>query len=215
MNTDKSRTHSFGQINDLNALDRLNQWLSLKKINRHLSISNQSVIADIGCGFNASVSRSFQNNCRSLWLVDLKIEPKLKDKELHSNLEIIEGRIPEVLSSLPANYFDCIILNSVLEHLENPVETLGYLHNSLKPGGKLWINVPNWYGKIILEFFAFKLGISPVDEMNDHKMYYSKIQLWPLLISAGFKPSNIRLGSHKFLMCTWALCTKEKIENLS
>jgi hypothetical protein len=34
--------------------------------------------------------------------------------------------------------------------------------------------------------------------MNDHKMYYSKRDLWPLIVAAGFKPSEIRLKSTKF-----------------
>jgi hypothetical protein len=34
--------------------------------------------------------------------------------------------------------------------------------------------------------------------MDDHKMYYDKRDLWPLLIRAGFKPSLISLRYHKF-----------------
>jgi hypothetical protein len=62
----------------------------------------------------------------------------------------------------------------------------------------LLVNVPTWRGKFFLEFSAFRLGTSPALEMDDHKMYYDRRDLWPLLVRAGFKPSGIRLSYHKF-----------------
>lgn len=54
--------------------------------------------------------------------------------------------------------------------------------------------------KPILELSAFTFGTSPACEMDDHKMYYSKRDLWPLLVKAGFKPSRIRLNyQHAFM----------------
>ena len=47
---------------------------------------------------------------------------------------------------------------------------------------------------------AFRLGTSPAHEMDDHKMYYGKRELWPLLVRAGFKPSCIRLSYQKLGM---------------
>ena len=34
------------------------------------------------------------------------------------------------------------------------------------------VNVPSWRGKKYLELSAFRLGLSPASEMDDHKMYY-------------------------------------------
>ena len=41
-------------------------------------------------------------------------------------------------------------------------------------------------------------GLSPQVEMDDHKMYYDKRDLWPVLVKAGFSPSRIALRYHKF-----------------
>jgi len=68
----------------------------------------------------------------------------------------------------------------------------------LAPGGVVFVNVPSWWGKVFLEFSAFRLGLSPRIEMDDHKMYYDKCDLWPLLVRAGFLPSGLRLRYHKF-----------------
>ena len=70
------------------------------------------------------------------------------------------------------------------------------------------INVPTWSGKVFLEFAAFKLGVSPAEEMDDHKMYYSKRDLWPLMVKAGYRPSQIRLRYHKFGLNLFAVGTR-------
>jgi predicted SAM-dependent methyltransferase len=93
-----------------------------------------------------------------------------------------------------------VLLISVLEHVSRPLECLEHCYRVLKPGGLLLINVPTWMSKPILEFSAFKLGTSPACEMDDHKMYYNKRDLWPLLVAAGFKPSRLKLRYEKFGM---------------
>jgi hypothetical protein len=72
----------------------------------------------------------------------------------------------------------------------------------------LIVNVPAWLGKRVLEFLAFRIGLSSRDEMDDHKMYYDQKDLWPLLRQAGFLPHNIScrrypLGSG---LATFAVC---------
>jgi hypothetical protein len=66
--------------------------------------------------------------------------------------------------------------------------------------------VPSWLGKRALEFSAFRLGLSPAEEMDDHKYYFDPKDLWPLLVRAGFRPSNIRCFRHKFRLNTFAIC---------
>jgi len=45
-------------------------------------------------------------------------------------------------------------------------------------------------------------------EMDDHKMYYDKRDLWPLLVRAGFRPSRLRLSYHKFGLNLFAIAGK-------
>jgi hypothetical protein len=76
----------------------------------------------------------------------------------------------------------------------------------LAPGGTCLLNVPSWRGKFFLEFSAFRLGLSPESEMDDHKMYYDRRDLWPLLVQAGFRPSRLRCFPHKLGLNTFAVC---------
>jgi SAM-dependent methyltransferase len=142
-------------------------------------------------------------------LVDVAISP-----ELSGNVKVcaIEGRLPEALGELEGGSLDLVICNSVLEHLWEPVETLREVWRILAPGGMALINVPSWRGKRYLEFSAFRLGMSPADEMEDHKAYYDPHDLWPLLVHAGFSPRDIRCGRHKFGLNTFAACRKASAE---
>lgn len=126
--------------------------------------------------------------------VDIQIAPELRD---WPNLLFHEGTIEDALSSLAGQRFDAVLLISVLEHLREPLSVLQAVRQLLKSSGVLLVNVPTWRGKSFLEFSAFRLGLSPKVEMDDHKMYYDKRDLWPLLVRAGFLPSQIKLRYHK------------------
>ncbi len=95
---------------------------------------------------------------------------------------------------------------SVLEHLRDDRATLGELRRITAPGGIVVVNVPTWLGKRALEFSAFRLGLSPRAEIDDHKRYYDPPELWPLLVEAGFPPSLITCRRHKFGLNTLAVC---------
>jgi predicted SAM-dependent methyltransferase len=94
----------------------------------------------------------------------------------------------------------------VLEHLWEPQVMLSECRRLLAPGGTLLVNVPSWRGKRALEFSAFRLGLSPPEEMDDHKAYYDPKDLWPLLVRAGFAPRHIHCSTHKFGLNTFATC---------
>ena len=100
---------------------------------------------------------------------------------------------------------------SVLEHLENPTAVLEICKKLLNPNGILLINVPTWLGKVFLEFSAFRIGLSPREEMDDHKMYYNKRDLWPILVKSGFLPSMIKMNYHKFQLNLFASVKKGEV----
>ena len=100
---------------------------------------------------------------------------------------------------------------SVLEHLWEPGLALTHFRRLVRPGGVLAINVPSWRGKRALEFSAFRLGLSPASEMDDHKRYYDPRDLWPLLVAARFVPHGIRCFRHKFGLNTFAVCKVDPV----
>jgi SAM-dependent methyltransferase len=162
-------------------------------------------ILDLGCGYQATLLRALVPSIASGLGVDVRISPEARAVE---RLSFIESNIEAALPELEDSRFDVVLLISVLEHLWEPLPILEHCRRVLTPGGVLFVNVPTWRGKFFLEFSAFRLGLSPALEMDDHKMYYNKPDLWPMLVRAGFKPSGLRLRYHKFGLNLFAVAQK-------
>jgi SAM-dependent methyltransferase len=152
--------------------------------------------------------RTVLDEVRSATLVDISLTDDLKSRP---NVTAIEGKLPGVLQDLPDRSLDVILCMSVLEHLWEPGQALTHFRRLVRPGGVLAINVPSWRGKRALEFSAFRLGLSPATEMDDHKRYYDPRDLWPLLVTAGFVPHGIRCFRHKFGLNTFAVCKVDPV----
>ncbi len=186
-------------------VDRFGVWLSQSAIRRYLPPGNELEIIELGCGYRAKLLVGLHDRVKRAVGVDFQVDPALKELPAYS---FFEGSIEETLPKLAGQTFDVVMLISVLEHLAEPLAALEFARGLLKPGGVLLVNVPTWRGKFFLEFSAFRLGLSPKVEMDDHKMYYDKRDLWPLLVKAGFLPSAIRLRYHKFGLNLFAVARR-------
>lgn len=162
-------------------------------------------VLDAGCGYHAAFARTLLSEVGELALVDVSLAPELRHLR---KVNAIEGVLPQALAGLRDETMDVVICNSVLEHLWAPSEALAEFHRILRPGGVCFVNVPSWRGKAFLELSAFRLGLSPVEEMNDHKCYYDPRDLWPRLVRAGFLPRDIVCRHHKLTLNTFAVCRK-------
>jgi len=198
-----TRTESFGQGYEPTLVDRFGVWLSARQIRRFVPSFSGKAIADLGCGHQAAFTRTVLDEVDRAVLVDVAIADDLK---AHPKVRALEGGLPDTLAALPDQSLDVVMIVSVLEHLREPLRTLREIRRLLKPGGTCLVNVPSWLGKRFLELSAFKLGLSPAAEMDDHKMYYDVRDLWPLLVQAGFLPSEIACFSHKYGLNTFAAC---------
>jgi SAM-dependent methyltransferase len=160
-------------------------------------------LGDFGCGYHATFVRTVLPELERAILVDSALAQDLKAQP---KVTAIEGTLPSALEQIPPASLDIALCVSVLEHLWNPLAALQECFRIVRPGGICLFNVPSWRGKWFLEYSAFRLGLSPKDEMDDHKTYYDVKDFWPLLVRAGFLPSNIQCFSHKFGLNTFAVC---------
>jgi SAM-dependent methyltransferase len=195
---------SYGQER-LTCVDKFGVWLSKRAILKYLKGKEKIKVLEIGCGFHATLLLSLRDYASEAFGIDFQISPDLKNIP---NYSFEQGSAESILPKMADNAFDIVLLISVLEHLENPIDALTMIWRVMCPGASLVINVPTWIGKSFLEFSAFRLGLSPKVEIDDHKMYYNKRDLWPLLIKAGFKPSHISMSYHKFGLNLLAIIKK-------
>jgi SAM-dependent methyltransferase len=198
----QGRVGAYGQHRAPTPVDRLGVWLSGVAVRRHAQFESAR-LGDFGCGYEASFARTQLNALRSALLVDFALAPDLK---AHPKVMAIEGSLPEMLGEVDADSLDVTLCLSVLEHLWKPEAILFDLRRVTAPGGVVLLNVPSWLGKSALELAAFRLGVSPAEEMDDHKRYYDPRDLWPLLVRAGFRPRDIRCHRHKLGLNTFAVC---------
>jgi SAM-dependent methyltransferase len=200
---------SYGE-HGVSWVDRFGVWLSQRAIRRCLPPRNDLKVLELGCGYYATQLMALRDRLGHGTGVDFRIAPELGKVD---GFSFHEGPIEETLPKLGPGLYDAVLLISVLEHLREPLAGIGSAWQLLRPGGVLLINVPTWRGKFFLEFSAFRLGLSPKVEMDDHKMYYDKRDLWPLLVRAGFRPSQIRLCYHKFGLNLFATATKDSLSS--
>jgi SAM-dependent methyltransferase len=201
------RAGSYGQHKAPSPVDRFGVWLSSLRMRRAVRDFSGKRVGDFGCGFEAQFARTLLDRVDELVLIDVALAPDLKEA---GKVRAIEGELPATIEELESTSLDVVILNSVLEHLWEPEWALAESHRVLRPGGSLLVNVPSWRGKRFLELSAFRFGTSPAEEMDDHKNYYDPRDLWPLLVRAGFRPSEVKCHRHKFGLNTWAQCRRSE-----
>jgi len=200
-----SEQQAYGR-NGLQYFDRLGVYLSRQPVVNVVQRYQKPHLLDIGCGFHAKLLCELQPRLAQGVGVDLQVSDQVKSIP---NLAFHEATIEQSLQNLSGQQFDIILMISVLEHLWNPQAVLSACHALLRPHGAIVINVPNWTDKLFLELVAFRLKLSPEAEgVDDHKMYYNKQDLWPLLVRAGFKPSHIHMRYHKFGLNLFTVAVK-------
>ena len=197
------RSAAYLQNGKATLVDRFGVWLSARQLRRFVPSFAGKRVGDFGCGYEASFARTVVGETAELVLVDVSLADDLKRDP---RVRAIEGTLPDALAALTTASLDVALAVSVVEHVPEPARLLAELRRLLAPGGLALINVPSWRGKRYLELSAFRLGLSPAEEMDDHKMYYDVRDLWPMLVAAGFRPRDIRCFPHKLGLNTFAVC---------
>ncbi len=201
------RSKSYGEGYQPTLVDRFGVWLSARQIRRFVPGFRGKRLGDFGCGFHAAFARTVLDQVEQAILADVSLSAELRS---HPKVRALEGPLPDILRGLEPESLDVILCISVLEHLWEPQRALAEFRRLLAPGGVCLVNVPSWRGKWFLEYSAFRLGLSPAEEMNDHKCYYDPKDLWPLVVRAGFRPQDIRCFRHKFGLNTFGVMRAAK-----
>lgn len=103
---------------------------------RHLPTKPGRML-DVGCGNGAFLLRARSAG----WVVQgIEPDPVAATRARQEGLDVANCSIEEFL---PEVLFDQITLSHVFEHLHTPDEALRRMHFWLRPGGKLWMSLPN------------------------------------------------------------------------
>lgn len=185
------------------------EFLTKLKFNKLLSKSfSPNTVLDLGCGYNFFILKKYIDKFENVYLADVSINKEEAKK--NNNIELLIGDIHETINLIPDSSVGFVYANNIIEHLSEPRIVLESLKRITTENSLIYVSVPSWLGKSVLEFFAFVLKIAPIEEMQDHKFYFNKKQLWQLLVDSGFKPASIKIKYNKFGMTTGATIKKNQ-----
>ena len=95
------------------------------------------------------------------------------------------------LNSFPDNFFDCIRLYHVIEHLDDPVAFLSLARRKMKKDGELIIGTPNGRSGLRLLFRSYWYNL----DAPRHRNIFSVTSLTELLTKKGFEVTDSRFCS--------------------
>ena len=101
-----------------------------------------ATVLDIGCGAGGFAGQlKNRNGDVEVWGIELDAAVAARAGETVDR--VLVGDALEVVAGLPAAQFDCVVMNDVLEHLQDPAALLRALRPALKPGAVLVASIPN------------------------------------------------------------------------
>lgn len=106
--------------------------------------SDKGIVLDIGCS-NGTMLDIFQKEGWETWGVEPSENAEYAIDKGH---KVLQSTFEKV--KITPDYFDVIILNHTLEHLDNPLEVLTKINTLLKKGGIVLVDVPN-FGSLLSE----------------------------------------------------------------
>lgn len=152
--------------------------------------SGKGRILDIGAGRGELLKAAREKGWQA---VGIEPSPTFADYAAdYSGAEIRRTSLVE--AAFPADYFDAVILAGVLEHLYDPDVTLKEIARILRPGGVLFVDVPNEEG------LYFRIG---------NAYYKTRGRKWTVNLAPTFAPFHVFGFGPKSLR---ALLTKHGLE---
>lgn len=174
-------------------------------------------VLDIGCGDGHLLGQLRDGHTAPLRLEGVEFSERTAAAAENNGFRVYRGRIEDV--ALPADSFDLIIMNQLIEHVREPRAVLERVRAALRPGGHLFLETPNidsadarlfrrryWGGYHIprhfhlfdtsgLERLVVSAGLEPVTHQPLVCPQFWIISLRNWLCDKGSRPLAIRLFS--------------------
>ncbi len=157
-------------------------------------LEKKDIILDLGSGFgqNAIKAAKFSKIVVGAEIDDnlIKLAGEIvKDKKI-KNVSFIKANLEEKLK-FKSNFFDKVIFLDVLEHLHKRDQILEEIRRILKPGGLLFVGIPN--SETSWKKLQRKVGINSYSD-PDHKIEFSEKEIVDLLAKQKFKIIKLAYG---------------------
>ncbi len=147
-------------------------------VSRYVSLGPDSQVLDVGCAVGTFLQKIRQRHGSHVVGVDFKdlgASPSLQGIEFHCGLFYEQG--------IARDRFDLVTMWHYLEHDYDPMRTLRTARDTMKPGGRLVIEVPR------LDSMTFRLFGArwPGVQAPQHTALYDRTLLLEMVRKAGFE----------------------------
>ena len=181
-------------------------WLDGEEWSAFRHVPKNVRVLDIGCGRCETLGYHKARGCE---VYGVELDENLQRIADHYGFNIHVGLFDP--SQYEPEYFDCITMDEVFEHLVDPLKTLREINSILKPGGKFIANAPNprspgrlffgkrwaswhlpyhrhFYSRKSIEILAKESGFT-VHRIKSATMSCQLLNLWGFYFTAG-KPGQ-------------------------
>jgi len=199
-------THHYGAIYDrfikkATENDSLGHWQgALRTLNEY---RQQGRLLDLGCGAG-SFLRCLDSSSWNLWGIEMSAD----SAELARSRTKAAIIVDDILEApFPPSLFDVITGFHVLEHTYSPQDIIRKVYGWLKPGGILYLHVPNIDSAELRLFGSYWYPL----ELPRHLFHFSPASLRRLLRSAGFKECGLITSRASFVEYSLRYLTDEML----
>lgn len=143
-------------------------------------LAREAAVLDVGCGggeFLAGISSAAARAVGVEW------SPTAVARARDRGLDVREGDLPGYAAEFEGA-FDAVCAFHVLEHLSEPAGFLGLLRRCLRPGGSLYLSVPN-------RMRSGRAQLEPLDCPPHHLTRWSPASLAAIVCRSGLLPAEV------------------------
>lgn len=168
---------NYHRDSDYQKFEPMFRNIFMKRFNLINKYVKKGRVLDIGCSIGTML-QIFEENGWQVW----GVEPsKSAQSATAKGYRVIRNYFEK--ADLPRHYFDLIILNHTLEHMDNPTGVLQKVNILLKKKGIVFVDVPNAGGlsaRVLGKYWPF---LSP----EEHKHQFTRKNLEKVFKETGFK----------------------------
>ncbi|MBA3300704.1 MAG: class I SAM-dependent methyltransferase [Thermoleophilaceae bacterium] len=147
---------------------------AVERIERHVA---RGALLDLGCWLGFLPSEASKRGWETLGIEPSQYASEFAREQLGLDVrtETIEG------ADLPGHAYDAVVMADVIEHLPRPGESLERVRELLKPGGVLYLQLPDAGSAV-----ARRMGARWWSVLPTHVQYFTRESLARLLERHGF-----------------------------
>jgi SAM-dependent methyltransferase len=161
--------------------------VALEQIERHTG--GPGALLDLGCWVGFLMAEARDRGWRTLGVEPSAFASRRTREQL--GLEVIQGDLMD--AEVPLGEWDAVVLGDVLEHVTQPAEALDRVRALLRPGGVVYIALPDAGSRV-----ARALGARWWSVLPTHVHYFTRHSLATLLRRREFDPLVVRTAPKAF-----------------